>query len=73
MATINSRAEVNIIIKGNGIYPGDRLRVIKIVEYTNNWGRQAFGLIYKGEDPDRYRPSEFIKNPKTIWEYHAKP
>jgi len=69
MATINSRAIVDELIKGNGIYPGDHIRVVKIVEYTNDWGGQCYGLIYADEPWDNYHESQFVHNPKTIWEF----
>jgi len=69
MASINSRETVDIIIAGNGIYPGDDdMPVVKIVKYTNAWNGETFGLIYAGEDLDRYHASEFVIRPETIWE-----
>lgn len=69
MSTISYRNIVDDIIKGNGIYPGDHIRVIKIVEYTNSWGKQCWGVIYAGGSVDAYAESDFVHNPKTIWEY----
>jgi hypothetical protein len=70
MATINSPFIVDEIIDGKGMYPGDHIRVVKIVEYNNDFnGETAYGLIYEHEDLDRYRESQFIHNPRTIWEY----
>lgn len=49
MATLTSREIVNEIINGDGWYPGDTTRVVKIVEYTDQAGETAWGIIYDGE------------------------
>ena len=68
MATINSREIVDAIIAGDGHYLGDP-RVIKIVQYENQWnGGLAYGIIYEGEDPMRYHNSASCHNPQTLWE-----
>lgn len=72
MGTINSREIVDEIIKGDGYYSDDE-RVVKIVEYMSNWNTQCFGLVYESEVlmgmGSRYnRPTDFVRNPKTIWE-----
>ena len=48
---------------------GDNPRCIRIVEYTNAWGGQAFGAVFETDrDPDRYeRASEFIQSPRVYW------
>lgn len=56
-----------IIIKNDGYYYDDP-RVMKVVEYTNNWGGQSFGVVYSHQDPDTYRASAYVRNPKTLWE-----
>jgi hypothetical protein len=67
MATINSKEIVDTIIANNGIYPGDT-PVVRIVQYNNQWDEGiAYGLIYQGEDLNRY----FVPachNPVVIWE-----
>ncbi len=67
MATINDKKLIDKIIAGDGYYSDDT-RVVKIVEYINNWGNATWGIIYKGMSLDYYAPSPFINNPKTIWE-----
>lgn len=68
MATINSREMVDEIIANQGLYPGDHLRVERIVEYNNIFdGGIAYGLIYEGEDLNRYHEGATV-NPRTIWE-----
>ena len=70
MSTINSKHIVDDIIKNDGLYPGDRMRVVKIVQYENAFnGGIAYGCIYEGRDLESYHSSPFISNPKTIWEY----
>ncbi len=72
MATVNSRDIVDRIIAGNGIYPGDEdLLVIKIVRYTNAWGKIAYGLVYERDgDHDRYeRETEYVRAPEVIWRH----
>ena len=70
MSTINSRRIVDDIIKNDGLYPGDKVRVIKIVQYENAFnGALAYGCIYEGHNLESYSSSPFIHNPKTIWEY----
>jgi hypothetical protein len=68
MATVDSREIVDAIIKGNGIYQGDP-RVVRIVEYNNMFdGRIAYGLIYAGEDLNRYFVPQ-CRNAHSIWDY----
>jgi len=67
MSTISSKKMVDQIIADDGHYPGDP-RVIKIVEYTNAWGGTCYGLIYYEAGLNNYAPSQYVKNPKTIWE-----
>jgi hypothetical protein len=67
MATVNSKEIVDKIIKGNGYYPGDDIRVVRIVEYTNIAGQQCYGLEYKG-DGKLYYASRYVHEPKVIWE-----
>jgi len=43
--------------------------VIKIVKYRNAFdGEDSYGVIYKGEDPEKYKASPFVINPMTYWE-----
>jgi len=69
MATVNSREIVDIIIAGNGVYPGDEhMPIVRIVEYNNMFdGAIAYGLIYRGEDLNRYFGGA-CHNAKVIWE-----
>jgi hypothetical protein len=68
MATVNDRKTVDLIIQGNGYYPGDDIPVVRIVEYNNMFdGGIAYGLIYRGEDLRRYFVPQ-CHNAHTIWE-----
>lgn len=68
MATIDSRGMIDETIAANGKMYEDEEPVVKIVEYTNAWGKVTWGVIFEGEDLNRYHESEFIRQPKTIWE-----
>jgi hypothetical protein len=72
MATVNSRETVDLIIEGNGIYPGDDIRVVRIVQYNNMFdGGIAYGLIYQGEDLNRYFVPQCL-NARSIWDYRRE-
>jgi hypothetical protein len=65
MATVTSKPIVDQIIAGDGYYDDEDPRVVKIVEYTSDWGNTCWGLIYVGEPLDRY--DEAGLNPRTLW------
>ena len=72
MATIDSRAMVDEIIAANGSMYEDEEPVVKIVEYQNCFdGRTAYGLVYESDPIDKYRETEFVRSPKTIFERKA--
>jgi hypothetical protein len=72
MATVNSKEIVDTIIEGDGLYPGDDIRVVRIVQYQNMFdGGTAYGLIYAGEDLNRYFVGQCI-NAHTIWDYKPR-
>jgi hypothetical protein len=69
MATVNNKEIVDQIIANDGFYDDEDPRVIRIVQYENQWnGAPAYGLIYVGENPMRYHESLACINPKTIWD-----
>lgn len=73
MSTVSGthgKEAVDLIIKNNGIYPGDEdMPVIRIVEYNNMFnGEVAWGLIYKGDSRNMYHDSPACLNPRTIWD-----
>ncbi len=65
MATI-SKDLADKLVANDGYYSDDP-RVLRIVEYTNAWGRQAFGIEYEGQ-VGKYSPSEYVINPIVYWE-----
>jgi hypothetical protein len=48
---------------------GEGAQAVRVVEYTNSWGIQAYGVIFRGDrDPLRYeRETEYVRNPKLLW------
>lgn len=65
MATVGKTLADELVAR-NGYYSDDR-RVVRIVEYTNAWGEQAFGIEYDGEI-GKYSPSEYVNNPRVYWQ-----
>ncbi len=63
MGTVNKELADRIIA---GEFPEDN--VVKIVRYDNAWGGEGYGVIFKGQDLNRYRQSEFVRNPTVYWE-----
>ena len=62
-----SKPIADTIKDGNGHYADDS-RVIRIVEYDNQWGGVGYGMIYEGQNPDMYRETEFVRNPRIYFE-----
>lgn len=65
MATVSKKL-ADELVAGDGYYSDD-LRVIRIVQYTNAWGGEAYGIEYPGQF-GKYSPSEYVINPKVYWE-----
>lgn len=63
MSTVDKSIADRIIA---GEFPEDDAR--KIVEYDNAWGGVDYGVIFDEQDPDRYRETEFVRNPRVYWE-----
>lgn len=64
MATVN-KTLADKIVAANGHY-ADSPRVVRIVEYTNAEGMQAYGMEYEWE-LGKYAESEYVMNPKVYW------
>lgn len=65
MATV-SKAIADKIVKGDGY---DHMQVVRIVKYQNQFdGGYAYGLIYRGENLQRYHQSPACHNPEIYWE-----
>lgn len=65
MATVSKQLADEL--KANDGYYSDDPRVMRIVEYTNAWGAQAFGLEYE-RDIGKYSESEYVQAPKVYWQ-----
>ena len=69
MSTVSKNIADEVILY-DGLYPGDFVRVVKIVKYQNCFnGCDAYGMIYERKRLDMYCASEFVINPETYWEY----
>lgn len=71
MATVDNKDMIDKLIANDGYFEDDH-RVHMIVEYTNAWGNTTWGITWSNEyegAKERYLiPSEFIQNPKIIWQ-----
>lgn len=63
-----SKTIADELVKLNGYWPGDP-QVIKIVEYDNAYGGIGYGLVYNHQNPDTYKPSHWVRNPRVYWEW----
>jgi len=68
MATISKKL-ADELVAGDGYYSDDP-RAVRIVQYTNAWGGEAYGIEYPGQ-LGKYAQSEYVIDPKVYWE--AKP
>lgn len=75
MATV-SKETADTIIRGNGMYPGDDILVVRVVRYTNIGGQEAYGIVYENEarishnNLHRYdNETEYIHDPVVIWKH----
>ena len=65
MATVGKQI-ADQIAAGDGYYDTDP-RVMRIVEYTDMGGKQAYGLEY-GYQYGKYAESAYVREPKVYWE-----
>lgn len=68
MATISTKSIIDKLIENDGHYEGDP-RAYMIVEYTNSYGNQTWGVTWPNDrNPDKYLvETEFVRNPQIIW------
>jgi len=67
MATVD-KVIADKIIAQNGYYADDP-RVQQVVEYDNAFGGKSWAILYAQDVAiDRYAPSEYVRNPKIIWQ-----
>lgn len=74
--TVDSQDVIDAMIAGNGVYPGDENLpvgpVVRIVQYTNEWGARTHGVVYEAEARagrlHRYEQvSKAISDPVVVW------
>ena len=74
MATIDNKKLIDDIIAGHGYYENDP-RVALIVEYTNAYGKQAWGVTWTNETSVRQRryleATGYVINPRILWDNNA--
>jgi hypothetical protein len=58
------------IIANEGLYPGDFTRAVKVIRYNNMFdGAFAYGVVYPGEDYNRYENSPACRNTIVLWTF----
>ena len=74
--TVDDPEMVAAVIAGNGFYPGDENLpagpIVRIVQYTNAWGKRTYGEVYEAEARagllHRYEQvSSAISDPVVVW------
>ena len=71
MSTVDKAFADKLVTANGQLYQDDPFEppVTRIVQYTNAWGAEAFGITFEGQDPEKYtRPSEYIGSPRIYWE-----
>jgi len=63
MATVD-KASADAVVAGKFASDG----CWKIVKYDNAWGGESYGLIFRGDSADKYKASDFVRNPTVYWE-----
>ena len=78
MATFNDRATIDRLISNNGHYelnwrddPFADPPIMRITEYTNQWGNVAWGVVWPHDDIEKYATSSFVQQPRIIFEHEA--
>jgi hypothetical protein len=62
MSTVDKSIADRIVA---GEFPEDDARAIW--EYDNAFGGVGYGVIFGKNDPNKYRASEFVQNPRLYW------
>lgn len=71
MSTVDKAFADKMVACSGVMYPDDPFEppVNRIVEYTNAWGKKAYGMTFDGQDINKYMyQSEYIQNPRIYWE-----
>ncbi len=75
MATVDKKF-ADRLIAGDGLLPEcgeeapDNPPASSIVEFTNAWGKTAYGVVFEGErDQEKYmHESDYVQSPRVIWQ-----
>lgn len=62
MATVDKDIADRIVA---GEFASDKPQ--KIIEYDNAFGGVSYGVVFKHDDPDMYRETDFVRNPRQYW------
>jgi hypothetical protein len=71
MSTVDKAFADKIVAAKGNLYPDDLFepKITRVVEYTNAWGKLAYGMTFEQQDADKYmRPSEYVNSPRIYWE-----
>lgn len=67
MATV-SKEIADKIVEGNGYYCEEDPLCVRIVEYTDMGGKQAYGIEYEHQR-GKYVESMYVRNPKVYYQH----
>lgn len=62
MGTVSKKIADDVVA---GLY--ENVQPVKIIKYTDAWGGEAYGLVCKTDNPDRYAASHYVRNPTVYW------
>ena len=65
MGTVSKKIADDIIA---GKYADEDGWPLRIVEYTNAWGGQSFGVEHAAHEYGKYSASPTVINPRVYWE-----
>lgn len=65
MGTVSKKIADDIIA---GKYADEDGWPVRIVEYTNAWGGQSYGVEHHERHRGMYSPSATVINPRVYWE-----
>ena len=67
MGTVDKHV-ADLIISQNGIYADDP-PVEQVIQYKNRWGGESYAILYVQDvQHERYRESDYVREPKIIWQ-----
>jgi hypothetical protein len=71
MSTVDKVFADKLVAANGQLYPDDPFEppATRIVKYVNAWGKEAYGITFEGQNPEKYmEPTEFINQPVVYWE-----